>query len=73
MNVFTAGGFPTQHPLFATKGVQFTPHIAAISEEADYDVRRRGCQAVVDVLSGRWSEHPVDPTVQPRFGSLAAH
>jgi len=67
INVFAAGGFPTGHPLFGLDNVLLSPHMAAASEEAAADCRRRGAQAVVDVLSGRWPEHPVNPEVKPWF------
>lgn len=67
VNVFEAAGFPTTHPLFALDNVLLSPHMAALSEEAAADVRRRAAQAVVDVLRGRWPEHPVAPEVKPWF------
>ena len=66
VNVFTEGGFPTTHALFSLDKVLLTPHIAAASEEAGQDCQRRSAQAVVDVLSGRWPEHPVNPEVTPK-------
>jgi len=70
VNVFDAKGFPTDHPLFTLDNVLLSPHVAAASQEGAVDSRRRGAQAVVDVLSGKWPEHPVDPDVKPWF-SLA--
>ena len=67
VNVFAADGFPTDHALFELDNVLLTPHVAAASEEAAVDCRRRGAQAVVDVLAGRWPEHAVNPNVQPWF------
>jgi D-3-phosphoglycerate dehydrogenase len=67
VNVFAEGGFPTTHPLFGLDNVLLTPHSAAASEEAGRDCQRRAAQAVVDVLSGRWPEHPVNPDVTPWF------
>ena len=67
INVFTPGGFPTDHPLFSLENVQLTPHVAAYSQEAHINSRVRGAQAVVDVLSGRWPRHPVNPEVAPWF------
>jgi D-3-phosphoglycerate dehydrogenase / 2-oxoglutarate reductase len=68
VNVFGVDGFPTDHPLFQLDNVLLTPHVAAASEEAMADCQRRGAQAVVDVLSGCWPEHPVNPEVRPRWG-----
>jgi D-3-phosphoglycerate dehydrogenase len=65
INVFTLGGFPTDHPLFSLENVQLTPHVAAYSHEANAGAP--GAQAVVDVLSGRWPQHPVNPEVTPWF------
>ncbi len=73
VNVFTEGGFPTTHALFNLENVLLTPHIAAASEEAARDCQRRSAQAVVDVLSGRWPEHPVNPEVTPLNGTLKRH
>jgi len=67
VNVLDAKGFPTDHPLFKLDNVLFTPHFAAVSVEALLDSRRRAAQAVVDVLSGKWPEHPVNPDVTPWF------
>jgi D-3-phosphoglycerate dehydrogenase len=67
VNVFDANGFPTEHPLFKLDNVLFTPHYGAASVEGALECRRRAAQAVVDVLSGRWPEHPVNPQVQPWF------
>lgn len=61
IDVFTADGFATSHPLFGLENVLLTPHVAAVSEEAARDARVRGAQAVVDVLSGRQPKHPVNP------------
>lgn len=68
VNVFAEGGFQTSHALFGLDNVLLTPHMAAASEESGCDCQRRSAQAVVDVLSGRWPEHPVNPEVVPRFG-----
>ena len=70
VNVFDAEGFPTDHPLFKLDNVLLSPHVAAGSHEGTVDSRCRGAQAVVDVLTGKWPEHPVDPDVKPWF-SLA--
>jgi D-3-phosphoglycerate dehydrogenase len=67
INVFQEGGFPTTHALFGLDNVLFSPHVAAASEEAADDCRRRAAQAVVDVLDGHWPEHPVNPQVKPWF------
>jgi D-3-phosphoglycerate dehydrogenase len=65
IDVFALGGFPTDHPLFSLDNVLLTPHVAAYSQESDACVP--GARAVVDVLSGRWPKHPVNPDVVPRF------
>ena len=67
VNVFAADGFPTDHALFRLDNVLLTPHVAAASEEAVLACQRRGAQAVVDVLTGRWPEHAVNTTVTPWF------
>ena len=67
VNVFGVQGFPTVHPLFQLDNVLMTPHVAAASEEAGEDCRRRAAQAVVDVLSGKWPEHPLNPSVKAWF------
>lgn len=66
-NVFAPGGFPTDHPLFSLPNVLMTPHVAAYSEEALMEQREGGAQAVVDVLTGKWPRHPVNPEVKPWF------
>jgi D-3-phosphoglycerate dehydrogenase len=67
VNVFATDGFPTGHALFHLNNVLLSPHMAAASVEAMADCRRRGVQAVADVLAGRWPEHPVNPEVKPWF------
>jgi len=67
VNVFGEDGFPTGHPLFKLENVFLTPHVAAVSEEAATDCRRRAAQAVIDVMRGTWPEHVVNPTVRPWF------
>jgi phosphoglycerate dehydrogenase-like enzyme len=67
VNVFAETGISTDHALFGLDQVLMTPHVAAASEEARVDCRRRAVQAVVDVLNGRWPEHPVNPSVTPWF------
>jgi D-3-phosphoglycerate dehydrogenase len=67
INVFAPGGFATDHPFFGLDNVLLTPHVAAYSKESLRDARVRGAQAVVDVLSGRWPQHLVNPQVQPWF------
>lgn len=67
INVFAPGGFPTDHPLFDLENVLLTPHVAACSEESLLEQRVQGAQAVVDVLSGRWPAHVVNPQVVPWF------
>lgn len=67
VNVFDPNGFPTDHPLFKLDNVLVTPHFGSVSAEAALESRRRAAQAVVDVLSGKWPEHPVNPEVTPWF------
>jgi D-3-phosphoglycerate dehydrogenase / 2-oxoglutarate reductase len=67
VNVFDVNGFPTTHPLFDVDNVLFTPHCGAASVEGALECRCRAALAVIDVLSGRWPEHPVNPQVQPWF------
>jgi D-3-phosphoglycerate dehydrogenase / 2-oxoglutarate reductase len=62
-NVFTEGGFPTNHSLFGVRNVQMTPHVAAVSREASEDVVRTATQAVVDVASGKMPTFIVNPAV----------
>ncbi|MCC6443226.1 MAG: C-terminal binding protein [Armatimonadetes bacterium] len=67
IDVFNENGFATDHPFFSLENVLMTPHVAAYSEESFADSHRHGAQAVVDVLSGRWPRHPVNPEAVPRF------
>ncbi|MCC6579168.1 MAG: C-terminal binding protein [Phycisphaeraceae bacterium] len=67
VNIFGEGGFPTRHALFRLENVLLTPHWAAASEESADECQRRAARAVVDVLSGRWPEHAVNPEVTPWF------
>lgn len=65
INVFQSAGFATDHPLFDLDNVLLTPHVSAYSQEALEDVQIRGAQAVVDVLSGKSPQYPVNPDVVP--------
>jgi len=67
IDVFVAGGFATDHPFFGLENIVMTPHVSAYSQESLVEQKIDGAQAVVDVLSGRWPEHPVNPSVQPWF------
>ncbi|HOS93602.1 MAG TPA: C-terminal binding protein [Armatimonadota bacterium] len=67
VDVFAPQGFPTGHPLFSLPNVLLTPHVSAFSEEALAEQRRGGAEAVVQVLSGQWPRHPVNPDVKPWF------
>ena len=67
INVFAQEGFKTDHPFLALDNVLVTPHVSANSEESLTDSRRRGAQAVVDVLNGKWPKHLVNPDVKPWF------
>lgn len=71
VNIFAEEGFPTTHSLFQRENVLFTPHVASLSDESLVECSRRGAQAVVDTLRGKWPEHPVNPTVQPWFARKA--
>jgi len=67
INVFSPGGFPTDHPLFGLPNVLMTPHVAAYSVESGWEQKVGGAQAVVDVLSGVWPRHLVNAEVVPWF------
>ena len=47
-NVFTEGGFLTEHPLFGLDNVIMTPHVAANSIQGRADAHGRGAAAVAD-------------------------
>jgi len=67
VNFFNGKAFSTDHPLFALSNVLMTPHVASHSPEASAENRRQGAQAVIDVLSGKWPRHVVNPQVVPWF------
>ncbi|MFZ2656311.1 MAG: C-terminal binding protein [Victivallales bacterium] len=67
INVFAPEGFPADHPFFGVDNMLLTPHIAAISEESLECVKKRSAEAVVDVLTGKWPRHPINPDVKPWF------
>jgi D-3-phosphoglycerate dehydrogenase len=67
VNVFAPNGFATDHDLFKLDNVLLTPHFGAASIEGALECRCRAAHAVVDVLSGRWPEHPVNPNVKTWF------
>lgn len=67
INVFAPEGFPTDHPFFSLPNVVLTPHVAAYSMESVVEQKVRGAQAVVDVLTGKWPAHLVNPGVSPWF------
>lgn len=68
INVFSEGGFTTDHPLFGLPNVLLTPHVAAYSVESSLEQRLGGAQAVLAALAGKRPEHLVNPDLQPRFG-----
>jgi D-3-phosphoglycerate dehydrogenase / 2-oxoglutarate reductase len=59
---------PPCHPLLDLKNVVFTPHVAALSEEAMQTVKAGMAENVAAVLSSHWPrhEHIVNPGVEPR-------
>jgi D-3-phosphoglycerate dehydrogenase / 2-oxoglutarate reductase len=67
VDVFAPGGFATDHPLFSLPNVLLTPHVSAYSEESLVEQRVGGAEAVVQVLTGNWPRHPVNPRVTPWF------
>lgn len=69
IDVFAPGGFATDHPLFSLPNVLLTPHVSAYSEEAMVAQRSGGAEAVVQVLTGKWPWHLVNPQVTPWFAA----
>ncbi|MBN1317755.1 MAG: C-terminal binding protein [Anaerolineales bacterium] len=67
INCFGHKPFPIDHPIFDLENVLLTPHVAAHGPESFAENRRRGVQAVIDVLSGKWPQHVVNPEVTPWF------
>jgi D-3-phosphoglycerate dehydrogenase len=57
---------PHDHPLRTHPHAIVTPHMAFYSVEAAAELRRRGAQAVVDVLSGSSPSNPVNRPPVPR-------
>ncbi len=74
INVHTEDERPPHHPLLELDNVVLTPHVAAGSVQAGWDVAIGGVQNVVAVLSGHWPrpENIVNPQVVPRL-SLASY
>jgi phosphoglycerate dehydrogenase-like enzyme len=56
------------HPLDGMDNVILTPHVAAGSAQAKFDMMDVGLRNVLDILDGRWpaQENIVNPTVIPR-------
>jgi phosphoglycerate dehydrogenase-like enzyme len=59
---------PRAHPLDGMDNVILTPHVAAGSTQARFDMMDTGLRNVLDILDGRWpaQENIVNPTVIPR-------
>jgi D-3-phosphoglycerate dehydrogenase len=59
---------PHAHPLDGMDNVILTPHVAAGSTQAKFDMMDEGLRNVLDILDGRWpaQENIVNPTVIPR-------
>jgi D-3-phosphoglycerate dehydrogenase len=57
---------PPDHPLRSHPHALVTPHMAFYSVEAAAEHRRRGAQAVVDVLGGTTPSNPVNRPPAPR-------
>lgn len=65
---------PPDHPLLRLDNVVLTPHVAAFSPEAMYDLAEHAVGNVAAVLRGEWppEDNIVNPGVQPRFPLQAA-
>ncbi len=57
-----------EHPLDGLDDVILTPHVAAASTQAKFDMMDQGLRNVLALLGGRWpaDENIVNPTVIPR-------
>ncbi len=55
-----------ENPLFQLGNALVTPHVSFLSQEADVELRRRACEAVVEVLRGGWPRWLVNPEVRER-------
>ena len=53
LDVFEDEPLPAGHPILDAPHTVLTPHAAYWSEESGAELRRRACQAAVDVVSGR--------------------
>jgi D-3-phosphoglycerate dehydrogenase len=56
IDVFKTYEKPFDHPLLTLDNVVLTPHVAAFSVQAAYDVAAGGVENVVSILSGHWPQ-----------------
>lgn len=69
IDIFAERIEPPVHPLSGRDNVILSPHVAAGSIQAKYDMFDAGTQNLIDILSGYWplAENIVNPTVRPRY------
>ncbi|MED1420236.1 C-terminal binding protein [Bacillus smithii] len=54
-------------PLLNMEEVILTPHAAWYSEEAEFELKRKSAQNIVDVLNGYYPDYMVNPSVKSRL------
>ncbi|MHB1295364.1 MAG: C-terminal binding protein [Anaerolineae bacterium] len=60
LDVLTVEPAPADHPFLKEDRIWVTPHLACYSQEADVDVRVRGAEEVLRVLTGQAPRCPVN-------------
>ena len=66
LDVFVESPLPADHPLRSLPNVVLTPHFSGNSEEAKHEMYLRVTDIVEDVLSDRWPNGVLNPTVDPK-------
>lgn len=57
---------PADHPVFKTKNLIYTPHVAMYSEDAMIDLHQKLTKQALDVLNDRWTNNIVNPLVKEK-------
>ena len=68
LNVFKKPDeLPPKSPFFRLRNLICTPHVGALSEEANKEVKIKGSREVVRVLKGYWPKNCINSNVNPKY------
>jgi D-3-phosphoglycerate dehydrogenase len=67
INVFDESEKKVYSPLFSLENVILSPHAGGCSDESLVEVKQKALREVISVLSRKWPQNCVNPTVVPRY------